>query len=78
MSSGPNPKVEAVLDWAQAGWYPAYWEHCKARRVKLDPKVFSDAMQEEWWSRYLPMILDPVDDESCYYPWLRFVLSKGI
>jgi hypothetical protein len=19
----------AVLDWSQAGWYPAYWELCK-------------------------------------------------
>ncbi|KAJ5888301.1 phosphotransferase enzyme family protein [Penicillium taxi] len=37
LSSGPNPKVAAVIDWAQAGWYPAYWEYCKARRIRADP-----------------------------------------
>ncbi|ROT37125.1 phosphotransferase enzyme family protein [Sodiomyces alkalinus F11] len=78
LSPGPNPKVEAVIDWAQAGWYPAYWEYCKARRVRLDPECFSDALQEEWRDRYLPRIVDPVDDEMCYHPWLYFVLTKGI
>ncbi|KAF2873990.1 phosphotransferase family protein [Massariosphaeria phaeospora] len=24
-------KVVAILDWEQAGWYPDYWEYCKAR-----------------------------------------------
>jgi hypothetical protein len=31
-------------------------------------------MQEEWRDKYLPMILDPVDEETYYYPWLYFVL----
>ena len=78
LSPGPNPKVVAILDWGQAGWYPAYWEYCKARRVRLDPKYFNDATQEEWHTKYLPMILDPVDNEMYYHPWLYFVLSKGI
>ncbi|KAK2863665.1 hypothetical protein FQN49_004111 [Arthroderma sp. PD_2] len=46
LSPGPNPKVVAVIDWGQAGWYPAYWEYCKARRVRLDPEHFSDVLQE--------------------------------
>ncbi|KAF1979164.1 phosphotransferase family protein [Bimuria novae-zelandiae CBS 107.79] len=25
------PKIAAILDWEQAGWYPDYWEECKAR-----------------------------------------------
>jgi len=78
LSPGPNPKLAAVIDWGQAGWYPAYWEYCKARRVRLDPVYFNDAFQEEWRTEYLPMILDPVDDETYYHPWLHFVLSKGI
>jgi hypothetical protein len=78
LSPGSNPKVAAVLDWAQAGWYPPYWEYCKARWVRLDPKQFSDAAQEEWRMKYLPMVLDPVDDENCYQRWLCFVVSKGI
>ncbi|KAE8394998.1 kinase-like domain-containing protein [Aspergillus alliaceus] len=77
LSPGPNPGVAAIIDWGQAGWYPAYWEYCKARRVRLDPESFNDAMQEEWRTKYLPMILHPVD-EAIYHPWLYFVLSKGI
>ncbi|KAK1640656.1 phosphotransferase enzyme family protein [Colletotrichum phormii] len=78
LSLGLNPKVAAIIDWGQAGWLPAYWEYCKARRVRLNPKFFSDAAQEEWRTKYLPTILDPVDDEAYYHPWLYFVLSKGI
>lgn len=22
--------IAAILDWEQAGWYPEYWEYCKA------------------------------------------------
>ncbi|KND93233.1 hypothetical protein TOPH_02478 [Tolypocladium ophioglossoides CBS 100239] len=78
LSPGSNPKVAAIIDWGQAGWYPAYWEYCKARWVRLDPTLFSDATQEEWQTKYLPTILDLVDDETFYHPWLYFVLSKGI
>lgn len=78
LSRGANPRVEAIIDWAQAGWYPSYWEYCKARRVRLDPEHFNDVMQEEWHTKYLHIILDPVDDETIYHPWLYFVLSKGI
>lgn len=39
---------------------------------------FNDAFQEDWRVKYLLMILDPVDDETYYHPWLYFVLSKGI
>ncbi|KAB8229890.1 kinase-like protein [Aspergillus alliaceus] len=62
LSPGPNPGMAAIIDWGQAGWYPAYWEYCKARRR----------------TKYLPMILHPVDEEAIYHPWLHFVLSKGI
>ncbi|RYO76718.1 hypothetical protein DL763_010230 [Monosporascus cannonballus] len=75
---GPNPKVAAVIDWGQAGWYPAYWEYCKARRVTLDPEYLDSVSQEDWHERYLPMIIDPVDEKLFYHPWLYFVLSKGI
>ncbi|KAJ5928402.1 hypothetical protein N7466_007358 [Penicillium verhagenii] len=78
LSPGPNPEVAAIIDWGQAGWYPAYWEYCKARRVRPNPEYFDDDLDEEWNTRYLPTILDPVDDETVYHPWLWFVLSKGI
>ncbi|CAI7638212.1 unnamed protein product [Penicillium bialowiezense] len=78
LSPGPNPVVAAVIDWGQSGWYPAYWEYCKAFRVRASPKYFDDDLEEEWNTRYLPTILDRVDDETVYHPWLWFVLSKGI
>ncbi|KAJ9312228.1 hypothetical protein DTO271D3_7529 [Paecilomyces variotii] len=78
LSRGPNPKVAAIIDWGQAGWYPSYWEYCKARQVGINPKYFDDVMQEEWYTKYLPMILDPVDEERIYHPFVYFVLSKGI
>ena len=38
LSPGPNPEVAAIIDWAQAGWYPAYWEYYKARWVRVKPR----------------------------------------
>lgn len=78
LSPGTNPVVAAIIDWGQAGWYPAYWEYCKARRVRPNPEYFDEDLDEEWNTRYLPTIMDPVDDETVYHPWLWFVLSKGI
>lgn len=78
ISPGQSPKVAAIVDWAQAGWYPAYWEYCKAWWVRVNPTHFNDAFQEDWRVKYLPMILDPMDDETYYHPWLYFVLSKGM
>ncbi|KAH7026643.1 phosphotransferase enzyme family protein [Microdochium trichocladiopsis] len=78
LSHGANPKVAAVIDWEQSGWYPAYWEYCKAHHIRLRSTDFSDVLQDEWQEKYLPMILDPVDDASCYHPWIYFVMTKGI
>jgi hypothetical protein len=78
LSKGPRPKVVAVIDWAQSGWYPSYWEICKARRIGVPPEWMSNDMQDEWQAKYLAMFLDPVDEEQIYHPFLYFVLSKGI
>ena len=48
VSPGLDPKVAAVIDWGQAGWYYTYWAYCKARRVGLHPEHFNGAAQEEW------------------------------
>ncbi|KAK2024033.1 phosphotransferase enzyme family protein [Colletotrichum zoysiae] len=72
-----NPKVAAIIDWGQSGWLSAYWEYCKAKWVKLYPTHrFDEAAQEEWHTKYLPNILDPVDDETHWYPWLYFALAN--
>ncbi|KAK4442289.1 kinase-like domain-containing protein [Podospora aff. communis PSN243] len=53
ISTGPNPRVVAIMDWGQAGWYPAYWEFCKARQAAAQGRMASD-----WESTYLSWILD--------------------
>ncbi|KAH7233133.1 kinase-like domain-containing protein [Fusarium tricinctum] len=75
ISKGPAPKVMGIIDWEQAGWYPSYWEYCKARRVSIIDENFGHAHQEEWTSNYLPLIFDDVDEERVYHPWLYFTLS---
>ncbi len=40
--------------------------------LKLDP-----LLQEEWHAKYVPMIMDTVDDEKYYHPWFYFGLSKA-
>ena len=73
LTSGLNPRVAAAADWGRAG-YPAYWEYCKARWVIPHPGNFSDELEEGWRTRYLPMILDLVDDETIYHLWLYFAV----
>ncbi|KAJ5573731.1 phosphotransferase family protein [Penicillium hispanicum] len=76
VSKGPNPKVTALIDWTQSGWYPAYWEYCKAFRVGVNRRYFPAAFTEEWHSQ-LHLILERVED-TIYHPWLYFVISRGI
>jgi len=54
VSVGPNPRIVSTIDWHQSGWYPAYWEYCKARSTAR--------VGEEWEAQYLPMFLDRHDD----------------
>jgi hypothetical protein len=53
VSAGPNPRVVSIIGWEQAGWYPAYWELCKARLECSRRGGLGD-----WESRYLPGILN--------------------
>ncbi|KAF2013356.1 hypothetical protein BU24DRAFT_349865 [Aaosphaeria arxii CBS 175.79] len=66
VSSGPSPRVVAIVDWHQAGWYPSSWEYCKARWTALSGG--------EWETKYLPLFLDSHD---CYNYWDYFVLARG-
>lgn len=78
ISQGPDPRVTAIIDFGQSGWYPWYWEYCKAKRVgRTDKGVFEHAQAEEWAPQYLPLVMDPVDDEKYYHPWLFKMLSRG-
>lgn len=78
ISQDPDPKVTAILDFEQSGWYPWYWEYCKARRVgRIDKGVFEYVHLEEWATQYLLLVIDPVDDEKYYHPWLFHMPSRG-
>jgi aminoglycoside phosphotransferase (APT) family kinase protein len=54
-ASGP-PRVLALIDWGQSGWYPDYWEY-----VKMSYTVWSES---EWFKKWVPKILEPRDDEN--------------
>jgi hypothetical protein len=43
-------RVVAIIDWEQAGWYPDYWEYCKA--------MFTTSYDGEWRG-YIDQFLAP-------------------
>ncbi|GBE87499.1 hypothetical protein SCP_1101760 [Sparassis crispa] len=61
------PRVVAIIDWHQSGWYPSYWEYCKAR---LTAEVGS-----EWETGYLWRILQPTEQ---WEDWNYFCLKLGV
>ncbi|KAE9369000.1 kinase-like protein [Stipitochalara longipes BDJ] len=63
MVSTENPcRVVAIIDWHQSGWYPAYWEYCKA--------VYTAELNGEWETEYIPRFLEVADciDAWNFYP----------
>lgn len=73
LSFGSKPRVSGVIDWGQSGWYPAYWEYCKARGVGFAHPLFCGELVDEWHERYLPLIVDAEDEEKIWYAFRWFV-----
>ncbi|RMD41868.1 hypothetical protein DV735_g3284, partial [Chaetothyriales sp. CBS 134920] len=52
-AEGQPPRVLAIIDWQQSGWYPAYWEYCKARwtivLIRYTRRLFKDH-----WAIFVP------------------------
>lgn len=48
--------VLAIIDWGQSGWYPDYWEFCKAEYTAL--------YGSEWQTKYIPSFIQE-PNESC-------------
>jgi hypothetical protein len=67
VSTGSNPRVIAIIDWHQSGWYPAYWEYCKAR--------WTSKIGDEWETKYIPLF---VNRHGCYDYWDYFNLARGV
>ncbi|TGO64614.1 hypothetical protein BCON_0006g00160 [Botryotinia convoluta] len=45
------PCVLAVVDWAHCGWYPDYWEYCKA--------AYTCSYDGQWRKKWIPTFLTP-------------------
>ncbi|KAK0728894.1 hypothetical protein B0T26DRAFT_637032 [Lasiosphaeria miniovina] len=58
---GADLKVVAVLDWAQSGWYPEYWESCKVFSTRVHSTLFFTRLMEDWML-WLPQVLTPPSD----------------
>ncbi|KKZ68403.1 hypothetical protein EMCG_00172 [[Emmonsia] crescens] len=64
ISSTSPPRVLAVIDWTHAGWYPDYWEYCKA--------MYTSDYAGEWRNIWIPKFLDQyaaVDAVFGIYVW---------
>ena len=62
------PRVLAVVDWHQSGWYPAYWEYCKAR--------WTAKVGGEWATNALPRFLE--SSEEIYTSFNYYCLCHGV
>lgn len=58
-------QVVAIVDWEQSGWYPEYWEYCKA-----DAFTGWEADGTHW----LPYILCP---RPCSSYWYEYMIGYG-
>lgn len=59
-------RVVAIIDWHQSGWYPDYWEYCKA--------TYTAEYNGEWNTQYIPRF---VDIPECYDAWSFYAQSFG-
>jgi thiamine kinase-like enzyme len=49
-----NPSRVVIVDWQQSGWYPDYWEYCKA--------LYATSYKDEWRNIYIDQVLEPWTD----------------
>ena len=61
-----SPLICAFVDWRQSGWYPAYWEYCKAMYIVDEVG--------EWAADYVPRFLEPSD---CLFVWGFYMNCLG-
>jgi len=52
---GP-PRVLALIDWGQSGWYPDYWEFFKM--------CYTTHWEEEWRKTWIPKMIEPQEHEK--------------
>ncbi|KAM5477064.1 hypothetical protein MauCBS54593_000335 [Microsporum audouinii] len=67
ISPGTNPRILAVIDWTHAGWYPEYWEYCKA--------LYTAHYNGDWRNVWIPTFLDHYTVE--FDVFAEYVLQMG-
>ncbi|GBF62153.1 hypothetical protein TMEN_4686 [Trichophyton mentagrophytes] len=59
ISQDSSPKILALIDWEQSGWYPEYWEWCKA--------CYTSHCDSEWRKKWMSKFLTPYHDEHLIF-----------
>jgi thiamine kinase-like enzyme len=67
VSSTVPPRVVAIIDWGQAGWYPDYWEYCKAS--------YTSIYHGRWRNKWIPRFLFPRTQEHEVFG--EYVMAMG-
>ena len=68
MISDTKPaRVLAIVDWAQSGWYPDYWEYCKA--------LYTCFYEDEWRQDFIDKFLCPRMNENDVF--MEYVMAMG-
>ena len=67
VSTTSPPRVLAAIDWTHAGWYPDYWEYCKA--------CYTSWHGEEWQNQWIPKFLDVHEEE--YEVFGEYMMAIG-
>ena len=49
-----DPVQIVIVDWAQSGWYPDYWEYCRA--------CWACMKGDEWHEDFVAEFLEPRKD----------------
>lgn len=61
-------RVVAIIDWEYTGWYPDYWEYCKA--------MFTVHWEDDWVVNGLPQVLDVKEKEE--RGWWEYINAMGV
>ncbi|GES66627.1 phosphotransferase enzyme family protein [Aspergillus terreus] len=62
-----SPVRIAIIDWQQSGWYPDYWEYCKA--------AYTCWYEDEWRKDYIDQFLQPQTD--VYFVFSEYTMAMG-
>ncbi|KAF2458838.1 phosphotransferase family protein, partial [Lineolata rhizophorae] len=66
VSETSPPRIIAIVDWALAGWYPDYWEYCKAN--------YTARFHEDWRDKWIPYVLRPREFEfRVFAEYMNFI-----